>query len=479
MIKRLIGATVVALCLGGAAVSAAAPPTTTPPAAPVPAPAPTQQPTGLGTDGAMDLLANACFNGTMQACDDLYAQSPAGSAYETFGDTCAGRQPAATGRFCSDVFTDAVVQQTSPTTTSPTTVAGAVTATMGAIHTICKPEALTAYAADYATKVPPTLQGIVAGMAEEQGMTVDAFLGAVLDDSLDSETQITVIDAYQPAEAPVGEATLTEYGLLTGRYLDCLVEATQVPQDIFDNLLNTAEGSGTWAGYTMTWGDNDDGDLTITFTSAGAAPASTTPVTTTPATPTTAPAAPTTRHRRRLHQQHRPRLRQHPRPFPVAPASPKRRPRSTPSTEWWRSPAATSSPSATSRWTRQFPAAVQRHRGERSRRLQHLHLRPRPRVLLDPRGQRSPDGVRRLLGLPGDGQPEPLHRVRHGHPRLLPRRQPGRHTTSVGHRRIGALSVPDAITPAAGTKMAASPRAPAGARVQPRARVARQSRPRW
>jgi hypothetical protein len=295
MIKRLIGATVVALCLGGAAVSAAAPPTTTtPPAAPVPAPAPTQQPTGLGTDGAMDLLANACFNGTMQACDDLYAQSPTSSAYETFGDTCAGRQPAGTGRFCSDVFTDSVVQPTPTSTTPPTTVVGTVTPTMAAIHTICKPEALTAYATDYATKVPPTAQGVVTGLAEEQGMTVDAFLAAVLDDSLDSETQVAVIDAYQPAETPVGDATLTEYGLLTGRYLDCSFEATQIPQDIFDNLLDTDEGSGTWAGYTMTWGENDEGDFTITFTSTGAAPASTAPVTTAPVTPTTAPPAPTT-----------------------------------------------------------------------------------------------------------------------------------------------------------------------------------------
>jgi hypothetical protein len=81
-------------------------PSTSAPAAPVPAPAPTQQPTGLGTDAAMDVLATTCFNGTMQACDDLYSRSPAGSAYETFGDTCAGRQPAATGRHCTDVFTD-------------------------------------------------------------------------------------------------------------------------------------------------------------------------------------------------------------------------------------------------------------------------------------------------------------------------------------------------------------------------------------
>ena len=116
MHKRLAAFILVGMGLvpaAAASAQAAAPPTTTP--APVPAPAPTQQPTGLGTDAAMDLLANACFNGTMQACDDLYDQSPAGSAYETYGDTCAGRQPAATNRFCTTVFTDTNVQQTSPT----------------------------------------------------------------------------------------------------------------------------------------------------------------------------------------------------------------------------------------------------------------------------------------------------------------------------------------------------------------------------
>ena len=99
----------------------AAPPSTVLQTAPVPAPAPTQQPTGLGTDAAMDLYAIACFNGTMQACDNLYDQSALGSAYETFGDTCAGRQPAGTGRYCTDVFTDTVAQHSSPTITPSTT----------------------------------------------------------------------------------------------------------------------------------------------------------------------------------------------------------------------------------------------------------------------------------------------------------------------------------------------------------------------
>ena len=128
MFKRVAALILVGMGLVPAVASAqgAEPSATTPP---VPAPAPTEQPTGLGTDGAMDLLANACFNGTMQACDDLYDQSPASSAYETYGDTCAGRQPAATGVYCTAVFTDTVVQQTSPTTTTPSTAAGAVPAT--------------------------------------------------------------------------------------------------------------------------------------------------------------------------------------------------------------------------------------------------------------------------------------------------------------------------------------------------------------
>ena len=62
-------------------------------------------PTGLGDDPAMDALAQDCFDGDMQACDDLFMQSPAGSEYEDYGDTCAGRQPDG-GTFCTLAFPD-------------------------------------------------------------------------------------------------------------------------------------------------------------------------------------------------------------------------------------------------------------------------------------------------------------------------------------------------------------------------------------
>ncbi|MFV0308204.1 MAG: hypothetical protein ACK5OX_10730 [Desertimonas sp.] len=63
-------------------------------------PAPTLEPTGLGSDLTLDTLAQYCHGGAMQACDDLFAQSPEASAYQAYGDTCAGRQPADTGAYC-------------------------------------------------------------------------------------------------------------------------------------------------------------------------------------------------------------------------------------------------------------------------------------------------------------------------------------------------------------------------------------------
>jgi hypothetical protein len=130
----------------------------------------------------MDLYAIACFNGTMQACDNLYAESPAGSAYETFGDTCAGRQPAATGRYCTDVFTDTVVEQTSPTTTpQPTTTTQPTTSVATSTTTVLP-----------APPVPPTDPGLASRIPAVDGYTIaempaDDVLWRPFDDSLPSE----------------------------------------------------------------------------------------------------------------------------------------------------------------------------------------------------------------------------------------------------------------------------------------------------
>jgi hypothetical protein len=38
----------------------------------------------------------------MEACDQLFLESDADSAYERYGDTCAGRQPENSG-FCTNL----------------------------------------------------------------------------------------------------------------------------------------------------------------------------------------------------------------------------------------------------------------------------------------------------------------------------------------------------------------------------------------
>ncbi len=54
-----------------------------------------------GDDSAMDALWDACEQGDMGACDELYMLAPIGSEYETYGDTCGYRQEQGTS-FCEE-----------------------------------------------------------------------------------------------------------------------------------------------------------------------------------------------------------------------------------------------------------------------------------------------------------------------------------------------------------------------------------------
>ena len=44
-----------------------------------------------GDDAVLDALWDRCAGGDGEACDDLYFESPFGSEYERFGDTCGDR----------------------------------------------------------------------------------------------------------------------------------------------------------------------------------------------------------------------------------------------------------------------------------------------------------------------------------------------------------------------------------------------------
>jgi hypothetical protein len=69
-----------------------------------PLPAATTPPTGLGVDPTFDRFAAECFDGVMRSCDELYDVSAPQSKYETFADTCAGRQPKGTLLYCTTSF---------------------------------------------------------------------------------------------------------------------------------------------------------------------------------------------------------------------------------------------------------------------------------------------------------------------------------------------------------------------------------------
>ena len=64
----------------------------------------TTTPQGLGADPLLDAYALDCYEGSMVACDDLFLESRAGSSYEDYGDTCAGRQPPGTNVYCTVSF---------------------------------------------------------------------------------------------------------------------------------------------------------------------------------------------------------------------------------------------------------------------------------------------------------------------------------------------------------------------------------------
>ena len=55
-----------------------------------------------GDSAALDALWMGCQDGDFVACDNLYLESPAGSSYESFGDTCGYRNDPS--GYCEDLY---------------------------------------------------------------------------------------------------------------------------------------------------------------------------------------------------------------------------------------------------------------------------------------------------------------------------------------------------------------------------------------
>ena len=76
-------------------------PTVPPEVAAADAGPPEAPPTG---DAQYDDLAQECYQGDMEACDDLYLGTPVGSEYEAYGDTCGARVSDSHGYYCVDLL---------------------------------------------------------------------------------------------------------------------------------------------------------------------------------------------------------------------------------------------------------------------------------------------------------------------------------------------------------------------------------------
>jgi hypothetical protein len=64
---------------------------------------PAVAPGTLGPDPVLDAYARSCFDGDLQACDDLWYESPPMSDYETYAGTCGGRVKQEAVAACTDL----------------------------------------------------------------------------------------------------------------------------------------------------------------------------------------------------------------------------------------------------------------------------------------------------------------------------------------------------------------------------------------
>ena len=64
---------------------------------------PAVEPGPLGPDPVLDEYAGACFAGDLQACDDLYYESPPMSDYEEYAGTCGGRVKLWSVMYCTEL----------------------------------------------------------------------------------------------------------------------------------------------------------------------------------------------------------------------------------------------------------------------------------------------------------------------------------------------------------------------------------------
>ena len=162
-----------------------------------------------------------------------------------------------------------------PATASST---DATVLSMQQIHEQSAPEALAKFndPTAYAANVPPASQGVAAKAAADQNITVDQLLHNILNsfyvaavpDPTMSKLQID--NPWRPAQAPVGDAKLSEYGFLSGSYVACARTAMKITDGALQTYRDNDDGQVTWPNYGMTWEhvptpDTTDDPNAVTF----------------------------------------------------------------------------------------------------------------------------------------------------------------------------------------------------------------------
>ena len=80
---------------------------------------------------------------------------------------------------------------------------------------------------------------------------INTYLGTTLDISLRDDEHIMIMDPFELAQTPVGDADLTEWGWLNGAYLNCVFTNTAAPEDIIQTYIDQEEGKPP--GATTAW----------------------------------------------------------------------------------------------------------------------------------------------------------------------------------------------------------------------------------
>jgi hypothetical protein len=96
------------LALGAGTIGATAPPAPIPMAQSAYFPASTASPEGIGNSAIFNALAVYCQAGSMNACSALYSESPYDSQYESYGESCGGRQPSDSYASCDELLVEAL-----------------------------------------------------------------------------------------------------------------------------------------------------------------------------------------------------------------------------------------------------------------------------------------------------------------------------------------------------------------------------------